>query len=127
MKNEVGLWIDHRKAVIVTIGDKGEEIRQIQSNMKKHVRYSGGSSQDSSSEDMRDRQFVNHLSNYYDGVISFIRDADSIWIFGPGEAKVEIEKRLVHEELDGRLVSIETVDKMTDHQIAAKVRDHFLR
>ena len=25
----------------------------------------------------------------------------------------------------GKIVGIETVDKMTDHQIAAKVRDHF--
>ena len=56
-----------------------------------------------------------------------IRDADSIWIFGPGEAKVELEKRLKQEDLGGRIVGVETVDKMTDHQIAAKVRDHFLR
>jgi hypothetical protein len=60
-------------------------------------------------------------------IVSFIRDADSIWIFGSGEAKVEFENRLKREELGGRIVGIETVDKMTDYQIAAKVRDHFLR
>jgi hypothetical protein len=60
-------------------------------------------------------------------IVSFIRDAVSIWIFGPGEAKVEFENRLKREELGGRIVGIETVDKMTDYQIAAKVRDHFLR
>jgi hypothetical protein len=46
-------------------------------------------------------------------------------IFGPGEAKGELEKRLVNKGLGGRVVGIETVDKMTDRQIAAKVRQRF--
>ena len=134
MKKEVGLWIDHRKAVIVTIENEVEVTREIQSNMEKQVRFSSGThskesgnSQGSTSEDVRDRQFGNHLGKYYDGIISIIRDADSILIFGPGEAKVEFENRLKDEDLGGHIVGIETVDKMTDPQIAAKVRDHFLR
>jgi len=66
------------------------------------------------------------LSRYYDDVIACIRDAESIQIFGPGEAKGELEKRLESKELGGRIVGIETVDKMTDRQIAAKVRQRFL-
>jgi len=134
MKREVGLWIDHRKAVIVTIENEIEVTREIKSNMEKHVRFSGDShskdpnnAQEATAEDMRDRQFENHLNDYYEGIISLIRDADSIWIFGPGEGKVELENRLKREDLGGRIVGVETVDKMTDNQIAAKVRDHFLR
>jgi len=37
MKSQVGLWIDHRKAVIVIVTDEGEETRLIDSNMEKHV------------------------------------------------------------------------------------------
>jgi hypothetical protein len=134
MKKEVGLWIDHRKAVVVSIENKVETTTEIKSNMEKHVRFSNGAPsknsngvQGSSAEDVRDRQFGDHLGNYYDGIISFIRDADSIWIFGPGEAKVEFESRLKHENLGGRIVGIEAVDKMTDRQITAKVRDHFIK
>ncbi len=127
MKSEIGLWIDHRKAVIVIVTDEGEETKQITSNMEKHVRFSSGSSEDGSQEDVRDRQFGNHLNSYYDEVIAVIRDADSIQIFGPGEAKGELEKRLEHEGLKGRIVDIETVDKMTDRQIAAKVRQRLLK
>lgn len=126
MKSEIGLWIDHRQAVIVVITDAGEQTKRIMSNMEKHVRFSSGSSEDGSQEDVRDRQFGNHLNSYYDEVIAVIRDADSIQIFGPGEAKGELEKRLEHEGLQGRIVGIETVDKMTDRQIAAKVRQRFL-
>src|SRR3989304_5111598 len=101
MKREVGLWIDHRKAVIVTIENEVEDIR--------------------------DRQFKDQLGNYYDGIISFIRGAEAIWIFGPGEAKVEFKSHLISEGLEGIIVGIDTVDKMTDNQISAKVRDHYLR
>ena len=58
-------------------------------------------------------------------MISHIRDAESILIFGPGEAKGEFAKRLQSEDLGGRIVGVETVDKMTDGQIAARVRQHF--
>jgi hypothetical protein len=126
MKKQIGLWIDHRETIIVAIGDQGEETRRIESGMEKHVRFSGGSgSEDGSAEDQRDRQFTGHLNNYYDEVISHLRDAESILIFGPGEAKGELEKRLAHKGLGGRIVGIETDDKMTERQIAAKVRQHF--
>jgi hypothetical protein len=134
MKKEVGLWIDHRKAVIVAIEDEVEVTLEIQSNVEKHVRFSSGTqSKDpnqpkgSTAEDMRDRQFGNHLDSFYDGIISMIHTADSIWIFGPGEAKGELENRLKQAGLGERIVGVETVDKMTDRQIAAKIRDRYLR
>ena len=124
MKRDVGLWIDHRETIIVSVTDKGEETSVIRSDMEKHVRYSGAAQEDSA-EDQRDARFTGHLNKYYDQVISRIRDAESILILGPGEAKGELEKRLKNKELGGRIVGIETVDKMTDRQIAAKVRQHF--
>jgi len=124
MKKQAGLWVDHRKAVIVLITEEGEEIKTITSNMEKHVRFTSGTgSEDSSSEDVRDRQFGNHLNNYYDEIVMVIRDADSIKIFGPGEAKGELEKRIEHEGLKEHILSVEAADKMTDHQILAKVRE----
>lgn len=132
MKREVGLWIDHHKAVMVTMVNEVQETREIRSNIDIHPQISGetkaknpkaGSS--SNAEDSIDRQFGNQLSGFYDGVVSLLRNADSIWIFGPGEAKVELKKRLDREDLGGRIVSVETVDKMTDRQIVAKVRLHF--
>jgi hypothetical protein len=126
LKKSAGLWIDHRKAVIVIVTEAGEEIKEISSNMGKHVRFTGGTaSEDGSTEDVRDRQFGNRLNSYYDAVIANIRGADSIQIFGPGEAKGELVKRLEHDGVKERILSVETMDKMTDRQIAAKVREHF--
>jgi hypothetical protein len=124
MKEEVGLWIDHRKAVIVTLSGETEEITEIPSNMFKHVRYSGAA-QGVKGEDQRDRRFSDHLNKYYDEVTSHIRDAESILILGPGEGKGELVKRLHSGGQGARIVGVETVDKMTDRQIAARVRQHF--
>jgi hypothetical protein len=126
MKKQVGLWIDHRKAVIVIVTESGEEIKEITSNMEKHVRFTGGTgSEDGSSEDVRDRQFGNRLNSFYDAVVAVLRVADTIQIFGPGEAKGELEKRIEHAGLKAHILAIETMDKMTDHQISAKVRERF--
>jgi hypothetical protein len=123
MTKKAGLWIDHRKAVIVIVTEAGEEIKEIPSNMEKNTRFTGGTaSMDGSTEDVRDRQYGNHLNNFYDSVIAILRSADSIQIFGPGEAKGEFAKRLEHAGLKQHILAIETADKMTDRQIAAKVR-----
>jgi hypothetical protein len=125
MKKQAGLWIDHRKAVIVIISETGEEIKEITSNMEKHIRFTGGTaSQEGSTEDVRERQFENHLNSFYDAVVAVIRTADTIHIFGPGEAKGELVKRLEHDGIKEQILTVETADKMTDRQVAAKVRGY---
>ena len=127
MKKEVGLWIDHRQAVLVTITDQGEKTTRIFSGIEVDAQFSGSSrsagSQDA--ENMQDRKYTNNLGRYYDAIIGYIRDADSIQIFGPGEAKGELVKHMKSKNLEKRIVSIETTDKLTDPQIVAKVRQHY--
>jgi hypothetical protein len=134
MRKTVGVWIDHRKAIVVALTDKGEETGLIISKVEKQLRRSGDSplkgpykSQQVPADDSRQRRFTGQLNIYYDAVIACIRDAESILIFGPGEAKGELKTRLEKDNLGGHVVGIETVDKMTDRQIAAKVRQHFPR
>ena len=132
MKKQIGLWIDHREATIVILTDAGEEIKHILSNNGKHIKYSGSSHsktpeglKEVTSEDQRDRMFGNHLNKFYAEIIEFIRSADSIQIFGPGEAKGELKKRIEHAGLKGHILSIETADKLTEAQVSAKVRERF--
>jgi hypothetical protein len=134
MRTGVGLWIDHRKAIIVAVTEKGDETSLVISKVEKQLRRSGDSklkgpyeSRQVPGDDSRQRTFTGQLNIYYDAVIACLRDAESILIFGPGEAKGELKERLEKHHLGGRIVGIETVDKMTDRQIAAKVRGHFPR
>jgi hypothetical protein len=128
----VRLWIDHRKAIIVAVTGKGEEIKLIISKIEKQpgrfagIRFTTSyESQQVRADESRERKFTGHLNIYYDAVVACIRDAGSIRIFGPGEAKGELKKRLKKDNLDRRIVGIETVDKMTDRQISSKVRQYF--
>ncbi len=124
LKQEVGVWIDHRKAVVVTFKDRSEKIQEITSDVESHMQSSNN--RDSAGDDVRDRHFGDHLESFYDRVIAVIQTAESIWIFGPGEAKVELENRLKTKKLGARIVGIATVDKMTYPQISAKAREYFL-
>jgi len=134
MAVQVGLWIDHRKAVIVTVSEEGDATRVVESNVERHVRYSGGAhsgksreSQPETGENTRERHFASQLNKYYDEVIGCIRDAEAVLIIGPGEAKGELKARLEHGGLGARIVGVEAADKMTDRQIAARVREYLAR
>jgi hypothetical protein len=131
MKAEMGLWIDHREAIIVVLSKAGEEIKRIASTAEKQLRRSGDPSngsfeaQDVPADDSREREYAGHLAHFYDEIISYLRAAGSILIFGPGEAKGELKKRVEKDKSDARIVAVERADKMTDPQIVAKVRHYF--
>jgi hypothetical protein len=134
MRIKVGLWIDHRKAIIVALTDKGEEIRLVVSKVEKLLQRSGDrplkgryESQKVPADDSRQKAFTGQLNIYYDAVVACLRDAEAILIFGPGEAKGELKKRLGKSKLGGCIAGVETVDKMTDRQIAEKVQQYFVK
>lgn len=132
MKKKAGLWIDRRKAVIVIISAAGEEMMEIRSKVEKQPGRIDGvrsttpyEAQMVKADNSREREFTGQLSGYYDEVMAPIREAESLLIFGPGEAKGELKKHLEHAKFRGKIIAPETVDKMTDPEIAAKVRDYF--
>jgi hypothetical protein len=132
MTKKAGIWIDHRQAVIVAVGPSEEHTVRILSNVEKHAERAGDSPLKGSYEarqvppdDRRQMALSGELNVYYDAVINAVRDAETILIFGPGEAKGEFKKRLEKIKLGGRVAAVETADKMTDPEIAAKVREFF--
>jgi stalled ribosome rescue protein Dom34 len=123
MKKNVGLWIDHKRAVIAFLAGNDAEIKLVTSNIEKQHRQSGVATP---ADDVRQRELTGQLNAFYDRVVSCIRHAEAILILGPGEAKGELKKRLEKENLGRLIVGIETSDKMTDPQLVAKVREQFL-
>lgn len=131
MKN-IGLWIDHKKAILVIQDDQGQNIQQIESNIGRHIRYHGAShpktpfsAQYQQGDDQLDNKFTEQLNKFYQTVITHLEDADAVLIFGPGEAKLELEKRIAHEKVKAEILGVETADKMTERQIMSKVRNYF--
>lgn len=133
MANKAGVWIDHNRAVVVLISDTKTETKLIASGIKRPFRSARGRAaktpytpRDHVAEDALERKLIDRLKSFYDEVIANIRDAKAILILGPGEAKGEFKRRVKTKKLRGRLAELETTDKMTDRQIAAKVRQHFM-
>ena len=131
MTRSVGLWIDHKNAVIVTVDERGETVCKLESGAQ-HIVYRGAprpktaySAQYNQGDDQLDKQFLTYLNKYYKKVITLLRGATGILIFGPGEAKVELRSRLEKQKGGSRQVQVERADKMTDRQIVARVRKYF--
>ena len=132
MTTKAGLWIDHNQAIIVLINDAGKETKKIAFDIGQRIRATGSSRSKNPykpkefvAEDTLERKLGNDRNNYYDDVIASMRGAETILIFGPGEAKGEFLKRFKSKKLRGVTVELETADKMTDRQIAAKLAMHF--
>ena len=132
MNDNAGVWIDHRKARIVGLTPDGELNTVVLSKVEKHLERSGDSPMKGSYEaaqvpadDRRQRALTGELNTYYDAVIEALRNYGKLLVFGPGEAKGELHARLLKRKLGARVAAVETEGRMTDHQIAAKVRAHF--
>lgn len=132
MSRDVGVWLDHRKAVVVNLKGDAATTRVIASAVEKHAERGGDSplqgkyeARQVPADDKRQRAFTAELNDYYDAVVAALRNCDRLLLFGPGEAKLELKKRLERAKRGGHIVSLETEDKMTDPQIEAKVRAHF--
>lgn len=133
MSVKVGIWIDHRKAVIVRVDGDEVEVESLDSGLEKRVRLAGGSRsrtlygpQDVASESQRDRRYAKHVNEYYTRVLKCVGRASAILVFGPGEAKRELIDRI---EATARFRNTSTEmkrsDKLTERQIAAQVKQHF--
>ena len=133
MKTAAGVWIDHRTAVIVDAeSNRADAIRRITADLEKQLRLPGGERAKTSygpqiapSDDMRETSRNENLQVFFGDVVAALRGTRSIFIFGPGEAAREFKKRLEREGLGGRIDSVEPAGRMSDRQIAAKVRAHF--
>jgi hypothetical protein len=129
MKNAVGVWIDHKKAVIVTLAEGGDAIKRIPSNLEQEYLPPPGSRNGTLHFPgvQSERQFMGHLIRYYDEVISFLHGAETILLLGPGEVKGDLKKSIKSNGLSGQVEVIDTTEKMTDQQIAARVREYFVK
>ncbi|HSO12375.1 MAG TPA: hypothetical protein VLT51_08365 [Anaerolineales bacterium] len=130
MDRNVGVWIDHKQAYLIWY--KEGRVEMIPSNIEPPEHFSGGTqlggklNQKGDMELHHNDRYRLQLHKYYQQVIASIKDVNSIFIMGPGEAKVEFEKILKRQKaMQKRLLKVETADKMTKNQMIAHVRKFY--
>ncbi len=141
MKKYAGIWLDRREAFVVSLtksqmpfAENSQMIEHVESGIERRVRLSGGSRsrktpygpQSISVDSKQEDRIKSQLRKYYKEILQRINDADKILIFGPGEAKIELIKEIEKSKSSAaKIEKIEAADKMTEKQIAAKVRNFF--
>lgn len=130
MDRNVGLWIDHKQAYAIWSPDG--TIQVILSHIEPPAHYSGGTqlggklNQKGDVELHHNERFRLQLNKYYQQVIAALKNADSILIMGPGQAKIELEKVIKkNKSIQKRILKVETADKMTKNQMIAYVRKFY--
>lgn len=124
MNHMAGVWIDHKKAVIVSSSEGHVTTQTVESDVAAHPHYAG--QQDGGGEKKYEERHSQRLEQYYDEVIRQLGQPEALLIFGPGEAKLELkERRSRSTTFSECTVDIETADKLTDPQIVARVKEHF--
>ena len=118
---------------MVSIEGDQTTVEHIESNAESHFRPSGGwkasgtnVAQSVSKEQKADARRMQQYRNFYKEVIEKAGKAANIYIFGPGEAKLELKKEI--EKIKGqhvRIAAVETSDRLTKNQIVAKVKSFF--
>jgi hypothetical protein len=131
MNHNVGVWIDHKKAVIVSASTGRVITTTVESDVGPHARHSGRAEyltsdgpQGGRGEKKYEHRYDQRLDRYYDEVIGQLGEPEALLIFGPGEAKRQLRERLT-KALSECAISLETTDKLTDPPIVAKVRKHY--
>jgi hypothetical protein len=124
MKHNVGVWIDHKTAVIVSTSAGHITTTTLDSDVDARPRYPGLHA--GGGEKEYEPRHNLQLDRYFDAVISRVGLPDAVLILGPGEAKVELKARLGRSQARPRFtVVLDTVDKLTEPQIVATVKKHF--
>lgn len=131
MRTQVGVWIDHKKAVIVPAG--ADTVTVVESDVPPHTRFGGSggypgsqSSQRGASERRGEERNRNALDKYFDQVIAALGHPEALLILGPGEAKQQLADRIGRATTRPQpALTLETTDKLTDPQIVATVTKHF--
>ncbi|PWA05230.1 hypothetical protein [Flavobacterium psychrotolerans] len=135
MEKQVGIWIDSKKAIIVTLdGRKEEKITEIDSEVENSVYHNRESnkgtfsgSHHSNSETKFDNRKKEELNYFLKSVMSYIKESDYLYVFGPAETKIKLKKKIRDEKSFDRikLKAVETADSLTLNEIVAKVKDFY--
>ena len=135
MEKQVGIWIDSKKAIIVTLeGQKEEKITEIDSEIENSVHhnkegdkgtFSGSHHGDSETKfDNRKKQQTDY---FLKSVLFYVKGSDYLYIFGPADTKIKLEQKIRDDKSLEKihLKAVETTDSMTLNEIVAHVKDFY--
>jgi hypothetical protein len=135
MKKQTGIWIDSSKAIIVTLDGGKQKISKIESDLENKIYHEkegnkgtfSGSHHGNNEGKFKERR-KNETNHFLKNILSHIKLADELYIFGPAEAKIKLEQKInTDKSFDcSKLKMVETAESsLTTNQIVAKVKKFY--
>jgi hypothetical protein len=133
MKRNIGIWIDSKHAVIITLVNEQVALKKIESNIEFRVRIPGEAKkfgrfggQYLTYEKNRLMRKTHQTNQFLRSLIKEIISCDAVVIFGPSNMKKMLEKEILKTaNLTNKLQGVYNAELMTDNQMKAWVRDYY--
>ena len=129
MTTDVGIWIDHARAHIITLRTNDEpRFETIESGVEGkrkstgHVRMSPSTQHASGSHNKDERWREAMLRRYFERVSREASAADRLYIFGPNGGRRDLEARFMELNPVAAILAVDAADHMTENQMVARVR-----
>lgn len=132
MKN-IGIWMDREKAYIISIDNGKERLTTVYSKIE-DFRIGGGSGsrlKGGPQDVVHDNKYLerekNQFKSYFKEITKYLKNVNTIVIFGPAEAGEKFNKKLQkkYKPIGKNVEAVIKADSMTLNQIKALVRDYF--
>lgn len=131
---QIGIWIDKREAKIVSTENGDNPLKTIVSDIEDFNPHGGsgtkakGGPQDVVQDSKYLEREKHQFAEFFKTIIPSIKEANAVVIFGPAQSGQKFLKELEekHQQLSGKIVSVEKADNMTDNQLKAWVKDFYL-
>jgi hypothetical protein len=130
---QVGIWLNQKEADIITLENAALKFKTIYSDIDSRERIPGESKQFGrfgdqflSNENDKKNKINDLTQKYLNAVVTSIRDANEIMIFGPAQTKVKLKKLLLkNPSISSKLKEIKSADHMTENQKVAFVKNFY--
>ena len=131
INKNVGIWLDTRKAYIMTIDNNGEELETITSDVDESTPKGGYGKvpfhqQDARSEKHHLERKKQQTDDYFEAIMDRIEDAEQILLLGPAETRIHLGKKISgSHRIKGMIVDNLALDSLSENQILAEIRNYF--
>ena len=118
MERRMGVWIDRREAVLVTLHPGGEKVERLESGVFGTMESHRGVPGDASHE----RGLEQELARFYERVVDQVQRADLLVVLGPGAARNQFAAHFRARYLHFAALSVEAAPRMTEPQLIGRLR-----
>jgi len=136
---QVGVWIDHSKAHLIgfkggqvrlleTVESPFERVKRVEEEGRDMSRFSPDPEHASNNEYKKHHIVQNEINEYLRMMEQKLVSFEDILLFGPGTMKERMKNRLREKKaFEGKWLSVERSDKLTENQLLAFVREFYKR